>query len=498
MKKLISLAIPLIISQLVAQLLVFTDVWMMAQLSIMAIAGGGLGAAVYSIVFTVAGSTVGCVANLIAIAYGKKLKSSEKGERDIRVALKSGILLSLLLTLALQPLFFLMHDLLLAAKQDPDAVVLAVDYLDALKWSMLPTLMLLVLRSLVSAFGDTRSVMVMSLATVILNVPISYLFAFSLDMGLAGLGYGTALAAFLVMLGYGYWVFTRNKYRHYNPFTLLEEYKPGIMGPLLAIGIPIMIATMLEHALFSGAALLAGTLGAVSLAIHQIALQCLNLSWNIAFGLSQAASILVSQHVGRQEPAMVKYYAKQGMILVTLTSAVIGLLVSVKPEFLTLIFSIEGDSMASELVAALPGVMIMVAMCFVVDAWQLAAISILRGMAVVKAPTVSSAIGYWFIGLPSAWLLMNFMGLRGIWAGLGIGLAATGLMLMVILLRELRKLTSKHSAYLSHSDVAHSETAHSEIALSELAHVELSLVENALESDLPESAEKKKASVLLG
>ncbi|MGF1701194.1 MATE family efflux transporter [Photobacterium makurazakiensis] len=440
MKKLIYLAVPLIVSQLVAQLLMFTDVWMMAQLSILSIAGGGLGATVYSIVFILAGSTVGCVANLIAIAYGKKLNHPEEGNAEVRSSLKGGILLALILTVALQPVFFLMHDFLLMANQDPEAVALAMVYMDALKWSMFPTLMLLVLRSLVSAFGDTRSVMVMSLATVVLNVPLSYLLAFHWGMGLAGLGYGTSLAASIIMVGYAYWVFTRDKYRIYNPFKQLHEYKLGTMIPLLGIGVPIMIATMLEHTLFSGAVLLAGTLGAVSLAIHQIAMQCLNLSWNIAFGFSQAASILVSQHFGRNEIGLVKRYAKLGLIMVTSTSAVIGVMLSAWPEFLTQVFSIEGDALASELVTALPSVMIMVAMCFVVDAWQLAAISILRGMKVVVAPTISTVIGYWLIGFPSAWLLMKFMGLEGVWAGLAIGLAATGVMLVIILMRHLKKL----------------------------------------------------------
>lgn len=90
MKKLISLAVPLIISQLIAQLLMFTDVWMMAQLNVMAIAGGGLGASVYSFIFLIAGSTVGCVANLIAIAYGKHVRQPEKANQEIRSSLKGG------------------------------------------------------------------------------------------------------------------------------------------------------------------------------------------------------------------------------------------------------------------------------------------------------------------------------------------------------------------------------------------------------------------------
>ncbi|OAN13112.1 MATE family efflux transporter [Photobacterium jeanii] len=446
MKKLVSLAFPLIISQLIAQLLMFTDVWMMAKLNIMAIAGGGLGASIYSFIFIIAGSTVGCVANLIAIAYGKQARQPEKADNEVRISLKGGILLAVILTLALQPLFYSVETWLQKADQDPQAVVLAMEYFHALKWSMLPTLFLLVLRSLVSAFGDTRSVMVMSLATVALNVPISYLFAFHMDMGIAGLGYGTSLAALLIMIGYGVWVFTQPKYAKYLPFNRFNEYRLSAMTPLLAIGVPIMIATLLEHALFSGAALLAGTLGAVSLALNQIAMQCLNFSWNIAFGFSQAVSILVSQHVGSNEPKLVRHYAKQGLVVVTATSAVIGILLSIYPEFLTQVFTVEGDALASELVKALPGVMIMVALCFVVDAWQLAAISILRGMKVVIVPTISTVVGYWVVGLPAAWFLMHKMGLEGIWGGIGLGLAATGIMLITILYKSVQDFERKVAA----------------------------------------------------
>ena len=62
MKKILSLAFPLIISQLIAMALVLTDVWMMSRLSVSALAAGGLGASIYSFVFIVASSTVGCVA----------------------------------------------------------------------------------------------------------------------------------------------------------------------------------------------------------------------------------------------------------------------------------------------------------------------------------------------------------------------------------------------------------------------------------------------------
>ena len=47
MKKILTLAFPLIISQLISMALVLTDVWMMSRISVSALAAGGLGASIY-------------------------------------------------------------------------------------------------------------------------------------------------------------------------------------------------------------------------------------------------------------------------------------------------------------------------------------------------------------------------------------------------------------------------------------------------------------------
>ena len=173
-----------------------------------------------------------------------------------------------------------------------------MSYLDTLKWAMLPSLILLVLRGLTSAIGSTRSIMVMSLLTVVLNVPLSYLLAFTFGFGLAGLGAGTALASLIVMLGYGYLGFQT---RGISSILTLEEFRRIFSisaKPLLSLGIPIMIAALLEHGLIYGGTLMAGAISVAALALHQILIQCLSFTWNINFGLSQAAAILVGQDYG--------------------------------------------------------------------------------------------------------------------------------------------------------------------------------------------------------
>ena len=274
MKKILSLAVPLIISQMISMALVLTDVWMMSRLSVSALAAGGLGASIYSFVFIIAGSSVGCVANLVAIAYGQRVARPEFGNQQIRFAIKGAVLLSFILSAILSLCFMFVPQLLAAAKQPSELVAPAMEYVNALKWAMLPSLLLLVLRGLTSAFGNVRSIMVMSLLTVTLNVPISYVLAFSLDLGLTGLGAGTALAALLVTMGYGAWVFKRPEYSPFAPWHNREEYSWSLLTPLLAMGLPIAMAALLEHGLIYGGTLMAGTIGIAALALHQILLQC--------------------------------------------------------------------------------------------------------------------------------------------------------------------------------------------------------------------------------
>lgn len=434
MKKILSLAFPLIISQLIAMALVLTDVWMMSRLSVSALAAGGLGASIYSFVFIVASSTVGCVANLIAIAYGQRIARPEYGNQQIRLAVKGAVLLTVILSAILTLCFAYAPQLLTLAKQPQELAGPAMEYLDALKWAMLPSLMLLVLRGLTSALGNVRSIMVMSLLTVALNVPISYLLAFQLELGLAGLGAGTALAAFIVMLGYGYWVFKRPEYMPFAPWKNTEEYSLSLLKPLLAMGLPIALAALLEHGLIYGGTLMAGTISIAALALHQILLQCLSFTWNINFGFSQAAAILVGQDYGAEDYDGIKRTALRSFGLTTVISAVLAGVFMLWPELIGSIFNLD-----SELSTLLVAVLWVVALSFIVDAWQLLAINLLRGMKIVVGPTVVTAVGYWLFGLPAAWLLLPDFGLGGIWGGIGIGLGVTGVLLLVQLLLAIKK-----------------------------------------------------------
>lgn len=221
------------------------------------------------------------------------------------------------------------------------------------------------------------------------------------------------------------------------------------MAPLLLMGLPIAVAAILEHGLIYGGTLMAGTISIASLALHQILLQCLSFTWNFNFGFSQAAAILVGRDFGAGNIEGIKKTSIQSFILVSLLSLVLCGVFIAWPEAIAAMFQLDDgtDTMST----LLTSVIWVVALCFIVDAWQLLAINLLRGMKIVSMPTVMTAIGYWVFGLPAAWYLMPDYQLAGIWGGIGIGLGVTGILLLVQLMVEIRKQRSLDcSAQLAH------------------------------------------------
>ncbi|NQZ24626.1 MAG: MATE family efflux transporter [Colwellia sp.] len=442
MRQLAKFAVPLIISQLVAQLMVLSDIWMMARIGVITMAAGGLAGSVFGFIFIVIMSLIGSVTNLLAIAYGEK-QHNAGNDAEIRGIIKGAILLSVLISLAILPLFYFLPTLLQMTGQQAEIIDLSMLYLHALKWSMLPNLLIVVFRGLAVSFGAPRSVLWASVLTVILNIVFSYVLAFVLDFGMVGIGYGTSLAAWLMAISYGVWLFRQPQFLPYKPWTKWFEYKLTTVKPLIFIGAFVALATLTEFALISGAGLMAGTLGAVSLAAHQIALQILSFSWCISYGFAQATSILVGNQFGsKRDKQTIINIARNGLILATASSVLIGLLFTINPEWLSQWFARPGDALFAELVDILPSLMLVAAACFVVDSWQLTGLNILRGMKIVFAPAVITGVGYLLAGLPAAWYFMQTFQLQGIWMGIGLGLGVTGCLLLVQVSLNLNKLAN--------------------------------------------------------
>ncbi len=101
--------------------------------------------------------------------------SPEFGNTQIRLAVKGATMLAFVLSVTLMASFWFAPLVLEAAKQPPEVITLAMGICARLEMGGILPSLIIVLCGLTDAFGIMRfKTTVMSVITVILNVPVSY------------------------------------------------------------------------------------------------------------------------------------------------------------------------------------------------------------------------------------------------------------------------------------------------------------------------------------
>jgi MATE family multidrug resistance protein len=198
------------------------------------------------------------------------------------------------------------------------------------------------------------------------------------------------------------------------------------------MGLPVAATYGSEAGFFSVLTLLAGTLGATALAAHTVVNQAVYVVFMIAVGISHAASISISPAWARMDVATARRLGWTGLGIGWMAMAGVAALYLAAPQLVLSGFVRDGADAASLLAVATP-LLWLAALLQFFDASQNIAIGLLRGVGDTTSAFVRTLLGYWGIGLGSAWLLALHWGLgvAGLWLGLIVGLAATTAQLLL-------------------------------------------------------------------
>lgn len=430
LRAMFTLAWPLVVAQLAQNALFTTDVIMMGWLGPEKLAAGTLGAAFVN-TFLIGGiGLVGAVAPLVAQAIGAR------DIKGVRRTVRQGLWVSLLLSILSVTLLLNGEALLLALGQTPELSELGAGYITTAAILFFPALALIVLRSFLSAMGDTKIILWITIVGALVNVLGNWCLMFG-NLGfprleLRGAAISTTLVnalMFGLLLAY---VLTHRKYRRY--YILVRFWKPdwARFFSILRVGGPIGLMVLAEVGLFAGSSILMGWLGTDELAAHAVALQLSSLAFMVPLGLSQAATVRVGLAYGRQDPEGIRK-AGWSAVVVTLgfmlVTAATFLLAPVVLVGLFLNPAAPENAQALALAAVFLGI---AGLFQVFDGAQVSAAGALRGLSDTKWPMVVALVGYWGVGLPVA-LALGFWaewGGLGVWVGLAVGLAFVAIILV--------------------------------------------------------------------
>jgi multidrug resistance protein, MATE family len=205
------------------------------------------------------------------------------------------------------------------------------------------------------------------------------------------------------------------------------------MGKVFQLGWPIGLTGVAEGGLFQASAIMMGWVGTVELAAHGIAMEVTSVAFMMHVGLSSAATIRTARFNGSGDARGLRDGAKVALGLSLAVSLVVIALYLAAPEAIIALF-LDMAKPESAAIVTLGATLLAVAAVFnLMDAMQVMALGLLRGLHDTRVPLVLAVVSYWLVGIPCSYVLAFPMGYGavGLWLGLVVGLVCAGGSLMV-------------------------------------------------------------------
>jgi multidrug resistance protein, MATE family len=422
LRGLLLLAGPLVVNQLGQVGMNTADTIMVGPLGAEPLAAAGLGSALHHFALLLMIGTIMGMTPLVSQSFGA-------GDVDgCRRTLVQGTWVALLLSVPVMLFCLAGRELSLLLGQDPAVAELTGGYMRALAPGIAPALLFVAARQYLEGMGHATAPMVVTFIGLALNIPSNLILIYGVEgwvpaMGVVGSGWATSIVRWAMLVAIALFLALKRSLPSLK--VSLRPRRAAILR-ILTIGGPIGGQFGLEVGLFSFAAVMMGWLGSVELAAHQVTINIASTTFMVALGASLAGSIRVGQHIGGRRRRAVQRAALATYVTATGFMLCCALLFVLMPRSLIGLYTPHAE------IIDLGSRLLLVAAAFqLFDGAQVAGMSILRGAADTRRPMLIAGVGYWGLGMPTAWLLAFTAGAGpvGIWVGLSIGLAAVAVLL---------------------------------------------------------------------
>ncbi|MEX0969273.1 MAG: MATE family efflux transporter [Paracoccaceae bacterium] len=424
----LALGLPLIGAQLAQMLMGVTDTLMLGWLSTEALAA------------TVLGSNILFVLMITGFGFGSAvgaLAAGAEGAGDVRAVrrmVRMGMWVSLAYAALVMPIMFFTKEILIAMGQDAALAVVADEYLAIARWSLVPNLLVMVLRSFLSVLSRAGVVLIFTLGAAALNAVLNYALIFgnwgAPALGVEGAAWATLGSSTLSLLLLMVYVMRHAVVRKYKVMVRFWRADWPAFMEVLVVGWPIGLTLLAEVGLFSFSAVMMGWFGKIPLAAHGIALQLASVSFMIPLGLSQAATVRIGIARGRKDKLGVQRAGQVILLMGGGISLLAAALFVIIPKTLIGLFQDAANPDTAAVLAYGVPLMAVAGAFQLVDSIQVMAAGLLRGLKDTRVPMYFAMISYWIIGVPCAYLLSQYTALEGVgvWLGLATGLTVASVL----------------------------------------------------------------------
>jgi MATE family multidrug resistance protein len=416
---------PLLANNLSVMGMAFADTVMAGRLSPQDLAGLAIGVAYWNLFFYIALGALMAISPSVAHAFGAN--DSASVTRFARQAWWIAVVLAVALVAGLMQVDRVLPALHIA----PDILPIAIDYVHAVEWGMPAAVGFFALRYTTEGLGRTKPIMYVGLIGLACNVFGNWLFMFGKlgvpHMGAVGAGVATAISLWIMCFLLAAHMHVHRAYRAYAFFARIDAPEAKPIRDLLRVGIPIAGSVLAEGGLFVAAALIMGSMGAISAGAHQIALNYAAFMFMVPLAISSATTIHVGHILGRNEPRAARAAGFVGIGLCAIVMAGSALVILFCNTQIAELYT--SDKAVADLAAAL---LLYAALFQISDGLQVGASGALRAFKDTALPMVLCVISYWAVGFALAYQrgVVQRVGPPGVWLGLTVGLTVSAVLLI--------------------------------------------------------------------
>lgn len=369
---------------------------------------------------------------------------SHNGRGDVAsvgLTLRNGLVVNGLIGLASVVLLAVVYALLGHFGQEPELLPLIRPYFVIVGISTLFSLGFNTLKQFTDGICRPVVSMVFLLLGNVVNIFGNWVLIYGKlgfpEMGLVGAGISTLFSRILIFAAFLLYILFSRSLRQYARAIKEAVLSLAEMKSIFTVGYPVAIQMALETSSFTFAAVMAGWLGVIELAAHQVVITISQLFFLMMQGLSFALSILVSNACGRGDYKGVREYAGKGYGMIVCISATLSVLLYIFR------YQAAGVFTDSPEVSAMAVSLFFVLFAYQFgDGLQLCFANVLRGLQDVKPIMKVAFVSYYIIAIPVAYLLgfKTSLGLLGIWLGFPVGLTIAGVFFFLRYRSDMRKL----------------------------------------------------------
>lgn len=289
--------------------------------------------------------------------------------------------------------------------------------------------------------GNTKSAMIVSVITNIINIALNYIFIFGKcgcpAMGVYGAGLATLVSRILNPMILGLYFVCSKRYREYlSLFSRKVDYLRNAMR-LLKLGFPIAGQMVLEAAAFIVTGVMMGWFGAEAISANQVGNTYGNCTFMMILSLGSATTICVSHAFGRRDIEEIAAVVRSALTMAVIWgSAVIVAFVTMR-HAMPLLFTEN-----REVILLASQMLIIYATYQLSDAVQCVFVAILRGLQQVKSIAVISFVAYIVLNIPAGYIAAFHLGMgaTGLIVGYIVGLSVAALLYGIQAYRYMRYL----------------------------------------------------------